>query len=88
MRDVAALAGVGIKTVSRVINHEANVSVGTREKVEQAVVALKFTPNQGAGALRRGDRKTLTLGLLLDAVDNPFSAAIHRAVEGGGWALG
>jgi LacI family transcriptional regulator len=85
IRDVAALAGVGIKTVSRVINHEANVSVATREKVEQAVVALSFTPNQGAGALRRGDRKTLTLGLLLDAVDNPFSAAIHRAVEGAAW---
>ncbi|RYZ29493.1 MAG: LacI family transcriptional regulator, partial [Propionibacteriaceae bacterium] len=44
IRDVAALAGVGIKTVSRVINHEANVSVATREKVEQAVVALNFTP--------------------------------------------
>jgi LacI family transcriptional regulator len=85
IRDVAALAGVGIKTVSRVINHEANVSVATREKVEQAIVALRFTPNQGAGALRRGDRKTLTLGLLLDAVDNPFSAAIHRAVEGAAW---
>jgi len=88
IRDVAALAGVGIKTVSRVINHEANVSVATREKVEQAVVALHFTPNQGAGALRRGDRKTLTLGLLLDAVDNPFSAAIHRAVEGAAWERG
>ncbi len=85
IRDVAALAGVGIKTVSRVINHEANVSVATRERVQNAVVALNFTPNQGAGALRRGDRKTLTLGLLLDAVDNPFSAAIHRAVEAAAW---
>ncbi|SEQ69837.1 LacI family DNA-binding transcriptional regulator [Microlunatus flavus] len=88
IRDVAALAGVGIKTVSRVINHEANVSAATREKVEQAVVALNFTPNQGAGSLRRGDRKTLTLGLLLDAVDNPFSAAIHRAVEAVAWERG
>ena len=81
IRDVAALAGVGIKTVSRVINHEDNVSPQMRERVQRAVVALNFKPNQGAGALRRGDRKTLTLGLLLDAVDNPFSAAINRAVE-------
>ncbi len=81
IRDVAALAGVGIKTVSRVINNEANVSPQMRERVQRAVVALNFKPNQGAGALRRGDRKTLTLGLLLDAVDNPFSAAINRAVE-------
>lgn len=81
IRDVAALAGVGIKTVSRVINHEANVSPQMRERVQRAVAALNFKPNQGAGALRRGDGKTLTLGLLLDAVDNPFSAAINRAVE-------
>jgi LacI family transcriptional regulator len=81
IRDVAALAGVGTKTVSRVINDEANVSPQTRERVQRAVLALNFKPNQGAGALRRGDRKTLTLGLLLDAVDNPFSALINRAVE-------
>jgi len=81
IRDVAALAGVGTKTVSRVINDEANVSPQTRARVERAVAALNFKPNQGAGALRRGDRKTLTLGLLLDAVDNPFSALINRAVE-------
>src|SRR6188472_3127598 len=81
IRDVAALAGVGIKTVSRVINDEANVSPQMRERVQRAVVALNFKPNQGAGALRRGDRKTSTLGLLLDAVDNPFSASINRAVE-------
>jgi LacI family transcriptional regulator len=81
IRDVAALAGVGTKTVSRVINDEANVSPQTRARVERAVLALNFKPNQGAGALRRGDRKTLTLGLLLDAVDNPFSALINRAVE-------
>ena len=81
IRDVAALAGVGTKTVSRVINDEANVSPQTRARVQRAVSALNFKPNQGAGALRRGDRKTLTLGLLLDALDNPFSASINRAVE-------
>ena len=81
IREVAALAGVGIKTVSRVINDEANVSPQMRERVRRAVDALNFTPNAGAGALRRGDRKTRTLGLLLDAVDNPFSATINRAVE-------
>ena len=69
IRDVAALAGVGIKTVSRVINNEANVSAPMRERVQHAVVALNFQPHQGAGALRRGDQRTRTLGLLLDAVD-------------------
>ena len=81
MRDVAALAGVGLKTVSRVVNNEPNVSVETRERVERAIKALSFEPNLGAGALRREGGRTQTIGLILDAVDNPFSAAINRAVE-------
>jgi LacI family transcriptional regulator len=81
IRDVAALAGVGIKTVSRVINDEANVSPSTRERVRSAVRTLNFQPNLGAGSLRRSDGKSHTLGLLLDSVDNPFSAAVNRAVE-------
>jgi LacI family transcriptional regulator len=81
IRDVAALAGVGIKTVSRVINDEANVSPSTRERVRRAADTLNFQPNLGAGSLRRSDGKSYTLGLLLDSVDNPFSAAVNRAVE-------
>lgn len=81
MRDVAALAGVGLKTVSRVVNNEANVSPETREKVDRAIEALSFEPNLGAGSLRREGGRTLAIGLILDAVDNPFSAAINRAVE-------
>jgi LacI family transcriptional regulator len=81
MRDVAALAGVGLKTVSRVVNDEPNVSGDTRERVERAIDALGFAPNHGAGSLRREGGRTETIGLILDAVDNPFSAAINRAVE-------
>lgn len=81
IRDVAALAGVGIKSVSRVINDEANVSPQMRERVERAIAVLKFQPHVGAGTLRRGDRKTYAIGLLIDSVDNPFSAAVNRAVE-------
>ena len=81
MRDVAALAGVGLKTVSRVVNDEPNVSPETKERVERAIGALGFEPNHGAGSLRREGGRTQTIGLILDAVDNPFSAAINRAVE-------
>ncbi|HEU4547530.1 MAG TPA: LacI family DNA-binding transcriptional regulator [Microlunatus sp.] len=81
MRDVAALAGVGLKTVSRVVNDEPNVSPETKERVERAIDALGFEPNHGAGSLRREGGRTQTIGLILDAVDNPFSAAINRAVE-------
>ena len=81
IRDVAALAGVGIKTVSRVINDEKNVTPQTREKVNQAISALRYEPNLSAGTLGRSDQKTRSLGVLLSDLANPFAAAITRAIE-------
>ncbi len=81
IRDVAALAGVSLKTVSRVINSEPGVSAKLTARVRDAAERLDFRPNLGARSLRRSDGKTATIGLLLEDVSNPFSAAIHRAVE-------
>lgn len=81
MRHVAALAGVGVKTVSRVINGEPNVSPATTAKVLAAARSLDYQPDLSAGNLRRADGRTRTLGLLVGSVDNPFSGAVHRAVE-------
>ncbi|WP_374008356.1 LacI family DNA-binding transcriptional regulator [Leifsonia sp. LS-T14] len=81
MRDVATLAGVGVKTVSRVINGEPHVSPATIERVLRAVADLNFQPDLHAGNLRRTDRRTRTIGLLVGSVSNPFSGALHRAVE-------
>jgi LacI family transcriptional regulator len=46
--DVASLAGVSPMTVSRVVNGELNVRPGTREKVQAAITALNYLPNQAA----------------------------------------
>lgn len=81
MRHVAALAGVGIKTVSRVINQEPNVSAATIAKVMDAARSLDYHPDEQAGNLRRADGRTRTLGLLVSSVDNPFAGAMHRAIE-------
>lgn len=81
MRDVAALAGVSLKTVSRVINGEPGVSAMLIQKVETAATELDFRPNLGARSLRRADGKTATIGLIVQDLANPFSAALHRAVE-------
>lgn len=81
MRHVAALAGVGVKTVSRVINGEPNVSASTIAKVREAARTLDYQPDLHAGNLRRADGRTRTLGLLVGSVDNPFAGAVHRAVE-------
>ena len=81
MRDVAALAGVSLKTVSRVVNREDGVSDDLVAKVERAATQLDYRPNLTASNLRRSDRKTATWGLLLEDVANPFSSAVHRGVE-------
>lgn len=81
MRNVAALAGVGLKTVSRVINDEPNVSAGTIARVRAAAEQLNYRPDIHAGNLKRTDRKTRTLGLVVGSVANPFSGALHRGVE-------
>src|SRR6266704_3055611 len=81
MRDVAAVAGVSLKTVSRVVNQAPNVAPDLVTRVLDAVRLLNYRPNLTASSLRRADRKTAAIGLLLDDVANPFSSALHRAVE-------
>jgi LacI family transcriptional regulator len=62
--DVARLADVSIKTVSRVLNHEPKVRKSTRERVLEAMATLKYSPNSSARRLA-GNRSYL-LGLLYD----------------------
>jgi LacI family transcriptional regulator len=81
MRDVAALAGVSLKTVSRVINGEPGVSATLSERVRNAARRLDFQPNLTASSLRRNDGKTKSIGLLVQDMANPFSSAMYRAVE-------
>lgn len=81
MRDVAALAGVSLKTVSRVVNREPGVSPTTSTRVHRAADQLDFQLNLGARSLRRADGRTATIGLILENVENPYSSALHRAVE-------
>jgi LacI family transcriptional regulator, galactose operon repressor len=81
MVDVAALAGVGLKTVSRVVNSERGVSPELEAKVRRAIEQLNYRRDANAATLRRLGRKTQTIGLVLEDVSNPFSSALHRAVE-------
>lgn len=81
MKDVAALAGVSLKTVSRVVNREPGVSPELVTKVEAAALELDYQPDLNASNLRRSDRRTLTIGLLLEDVTNEYSSALHGGVE-------
>jgi LacI family transcriptional regulator len=81
MRDVAAVANVSIKTVSRVVNQEPGVSAEVVARVQDAIRLLGYQHNTTASNLRRNDQRTLTIGLLLDDVANPFMSTLHRAIE-------
>jgi LacI family transcriptional regulator len=81
MVDVAALAGVALKTVSRVVNREPGVSPELESRVRRAIEQLNYQRDANAATLRRLGRKTQTIGLVLEDVANPFSSELHRAVE-------
>jgi LacI family transcriptional regulator len=81
MVDVAALAGVALKTVSRVVNSEPGVSPELEGRVRRAIEQLNYRRDANAATLRRLGRKTQTIGLVLEDVANPFSSELHRAVE-------
>lgn len=81
MKQVAALAGVGTKTVSRVVNMEPNVSAEMEARVREAIIALDFHADARARSLRRSDRRTKSVGLLVSNVENPFAGEVHRGVE-------
>jgi LacI family transcriptional regulator len=80
MHDVARLAGVSLKTVSRVINQEARVAPETAARVLDAVAELGFERNELARSLRSGGRSA-TLGLIIGDLASPACAAIAQAVE-------
>lgn len=79
MRDVAARAGVGLSTVSRVVNGDVNVSAARTLAVEQAIAELGFRRNDSARHLRMGAASSI--GLLLESVSDPFFSLINQAVE-------
>ncbi|WP_026820329.1 LacI family DNA-binding transcriptional regulator [Arthrobacter castelli] len=84
VRDVAALAGVSMGTVSNVLNHPDKVSSATVARVQSAVEKLGFVPNGVARQLRAGISNSIGL-VVLDAA-NPFftdlaSGAEARAAE-------
>lgn len=78
--DVARLAGVSPKTVSRVVNEENSVRDETRERVRRAIAMLGFEVHPLASALRR--RRTLGIvGLVIQDLGNPFYLSLAHTIE-------
>ena len=79
MKDVAALAKVGVGTVSRVLNNSGAVKESTRRKVEAAMKELNYIPNAYARGLKMN--KTHTVALIIPTIWHPFFSEFAYYVE-------
>jgi LacI family transcriptional regulator len=79
IKDVAAIAGVSVGTVSNVLNNPGRVSPKTVAKVQVAIDQLGFVRNDAARQLRAG--RSRSIGMIVLDVSNPFFTDIVRGVE-------
>ena len=76
---VAEAAGVSPSTVSRILNGTATVSAEKREAIDAAIRALGFRPDPVARGLAGG--RTLSVGVLTQAINSPFYGEALRGIE-------
>ena len=79
MRDVARLASVSVTTVSSVVNGRGGVSPKLSGRVEDAIAALDYHPNEVARSLKVN--RTFTLGMIVPDVSNFFFNNVLQGVE-------
>lgn len=86
LSDVAARAGVSVKTVSNVVNGYVHVTPATRARVQAALEELNYRPNLSARSLRQG--RSGLIALAVPALDMPYFAELARAVVEAAGGLG
>ncbi|WNS43553.1 LacI family DNA-binding transcriptional regulator [Paenibacillus sp. MMS20-IR301] len=79
IKDIARISGVGISTVSRVINNKGLVSNATREKVLNVVKEYNYIPNSNARNLKTTQSKNIAL--MVKGITNPFFAIMIKEIE-------
>ena len=77
--DVANAAGVSLRTASRVLNDDPRVAPVTRQRVQAAMLDLRFEPDAMARSLRAGT--DTTIGFVVESISDPFFAEVIDAVE-------
>lgn len=79
IKDVAALAGVSIATVSHVVNKTRFVGEETKRKVLAAIESIGYIPNVYARSLASGSSRTL--GLIISDITNPFFPELIKSIQ-------
>jgi LacI family transcriptional regulator len=86
LADVAKIAGVGVMSVSRVVNGTRRVSPEIERKVRAAIEKIGYEPNHAARVLK-GNRSHV-LGLIVPELADPFFATCANAIQETAWAAG
>jgi len=79
IKDIAAIANVGVSTVSRVLNNHPDVNDRTRERVLKIIKENNYIPNNSARILKQSNTKNI--GILVKGVFNPFFSEILKIVS-------
>jgi LacI family transcriptional regulator len=79
MKDVAARAGVGLSTVSRVVAGKGGVSRAKSKAVERAIAELGYSRNDFAHTLRTGSARTI--GVVVTRISDPFYSELVFTIE-------
>lgn len=89
IRDIARIAGVGVSTVSRVINNHPDVKEQTRERVLEVIRENNYIPNNSARNLKKNN--TNNIGVLIKGVFNPFFSemldSISKRISKAGYSM-
>ncbi len=86
LADVAKIAGVGIMSVSRVVNGTRRVSPEVERRVREAIDKIGYQPNEAARVLK-GNRSSV-LGLIVPDLADPFFAVCSNAIQEAAWKSG
>jgi LacI family transcriptional regulator len=81
--DVAKIAGVSMKSVSRVINVEPNVSEALRLKVQSAIDTLGYVPDLAARSL--AGARSFSIGLLFNDYGDGFMPSYYPKLQSGAY---
>ncbi|MBN2626729.1 MAG: LacI family DNA-binding transcriptional regulator [Spirochaetales bacterium] len=81
IKDIAERAGLGVGTVSRVLNNNPNVKDSTRDRVLKITRELNYIPNGSARMLVTRNRSHKTVGLLISAIENQFFYELFKAIH-------
>ena len=77
IRDIARLSGVGVSTVSRVLNNHPDVNAKTKQKVLRVMNEHNYMPNNSARNLKR--IKSRTIGVVVKGITNPFFCLLYTS---------